>query len=418
MGRRKTRDGILAVDPFDVSTRPTPAQVAWAKWFVNITKDIDGRYHIRRIHYKILGESKPDGRRYENTNNDGALLGRASEYARYLGLVDFDRIVDHKNEGETVRTTYEPDTVPTDLEIGPAPLTCDEIEDMDDVISIWSSTEAIQFDVQMRQPYHLEIWIEKSTMNDILVPIAERYGATLMVASGQFSLTNAKDAFVRIKNLEKPIRIFYVRDFDPAGETMAKAVSRKLEWFVRTQKPQIDLKLIDVALTADQCVKYQLPRSPMDRKEKYKNNFEKKYGEGATELDSLEALHPGELAKIIIEAIDPYFEHELYQKVKRFQEDESRRYRQHKEDLITGVIEENEPRLRPLIERYNSFIAKANAIGSEIGEIIGAANMNYDFEPRFPEESNNVVEERTEHFLLDTTLSYELQLEKYQGMPK
>ena len=29
---------------------------------------------------------------------------------------------------------------------------------------------------RIRQRYHLEIWCEKSTMNDVLVPLCQRYG--------------------------------------------------------------------------------------------------------------------------------------------------------------------------------------------------------------------------------------------------
>jgi hypothetical protein len=39
------------------------------------------------------------------------------------------------------------------------------------------------------QRYHLEIWCEKSTMNDVLLPLARRYGATLQIGVGELSIT-------------------------------------------------------------------------------------------------------------------------------------------------------------------------------------------------------------------------------------
>jgi hypothetical protein len=39
--------------------------------------------------------------------------------------------------------------------------------------------------------------------------------------------------------------------------------------------------------------------------------FEDRYGQGAVELDAMEALHPGELARIIREAAEPYRDHSL-----------------------------------------------------------------------------------------------------------
>ena len=160
MGRKKTKQGILSIDPFDVSLRPTQAQLIWAKWFKEITQDISSdTYHIRRIHYRTLGKLKPNGKPYENTTNDGSLMARASEYARYLGLVDFDSIEDHKNEGETVRVVYDPDQVYIDLSVKPKPFTHPEIEDIVDVVAC-SDESCIEFGKFIRQPYHLEIWIE------------------------------------------------------------------------------------------------------------------------------------------------------------------------------------------------------------------------------------------------------------------
>jgi hypothetical protein len=171
MSRMKTRAGVLAIDPFEISTKPTPAQKAWAEWFVKITEGIpEGQtFHIRRIHYRTLGILKPDGTLYENTTNDAALLARASEYARYLELVDYGRIVDHKNEGVTVQTIYNPDVVEIDPTIRPKSLTIDEISNFNDLFNEGDGFYNFNFDTQSRQPYHLEMWVEKSTLNDVLI---------------------------------------------------------------------------------------------------------------------------------------------------------------------------------------------------------------------------------------------------------
>jgi hypothetical protein len=55
-------------------------------------------------------------------------------------------------------------------------------------------------------------------------------------------------------------------------------------------------------------VKYKLPRTPIKESERRAAKFEERYGEGATELDALEALHPGELRKIVEAEIDRYLE--------------------------------------------------------------------------------------------------------------
>jgi hypothetical protein len=410
VGRERTRFKILAIDPFDISASPTPAQTSWAEWFKEITKDVNPPYHIRRIHYRTLGKLKPDGLPYENTDNDGALLGKASEYARYLGLIDFDAIEDHKNEGQIVQVVYQPDEISTYLKMGARDLTIPTINDASDVIDDGGSA-IISFGVALRQPYHLEIWVEKSTMNDVLIPIAKEFGAVLMVAGGQFSLTNIADLFERIRHLNKPIRIFYLRDFDPAGQTMAKAVGRKIEWFVRKQQPELDLKLFDVALTYEQCLEYQLPRSPMDRKERYKGKFEEKFGEGATELDALEALRPGMLADIVKEALGAYFDEDLADDIKDLEESEQERFEEFKEGVIEDIINGNRGRLESLIAEYNNAITKANEVWWEIEGAISSVEDG-SFEPEYPEESSVKVEEEMES-VVDTNLSFEEQMERY-----
>jgi hypothetical protein len=49
-----------------------------------------------------------------------------------------------------------------------------------------------------------------------------------------------------------------------------------------------------------------LPRIPIKESDKRKGHFEARYGEGATELDALEAIHPGELARIVKERVEVY----------------------------------------------------------------------------------------------------------------
>jgi hypothetical protein len=412
MGRKRTRFKILSIDPFDISSNPTTAQTSWAEWFKEITTDVNPPYHIRRIHYRTLGKLKPDGNRYENTDNDGALLGKASEYARYLGLIPFDAIVDHKNEGQVVQVVYELDEISTYLKVGARDLTIPTIDDPEDVIDDGGDA-IISYGAAIRQPYHMEIFIEKSTMNDILIPIAKEYGTGLMVAGGQFSVTNIADLYKRIRGLDKPIRIFYLRDFDPAGQTMAKAVARKIEWFVRKQQPKIDLKLFDVALTHRQCLEYKLPRSPMDRKEVYKGRFEVKFGEGATELDALEALRPGALADIVKEALRPYFDEDLAEDIRDLEESEQDRFEGFREGVIADIVNCNRGRLEPLIAKYNDAVTKANEVWWEIERTISSVEDG-SFEPEYLEESSVEVEEEMES-VVDTTLSFEEQMERYNS---
>jgi hypothetical protein len=93
---------------------------------------------------------------------------------------------------------------------------------------------------------------------------------------------------------------------------MPVAVARKIEHrlYLRNLR-ELDIQVRPIALTLEQCQHYRLPRTPLKDTERRAAVFEDRYGEGATELDALEALHPGELHGIIEGEVGRYFDSDL-----------------------------------------------------------------------------------------------------------
>ena len=87
---------------------------------------------------------------------------------------------------------------------------------------------------------------------------------------------------------------------------MPVSFARKLEFFLRQFGGEYDVRLVPLALTVDQVAEYDLPKVPIKQSEKRREGFEARYGEGAVELDALEALRPGELRRIVESAIERY----------------------------------------------------------------------------------------------------------------
>src|SRR5438270_1797657 len=75
-------------------------------------------------------------------------------------------------------------------------------------------------------------------------------------------------------------------------QSMPVAVSRKIEYFVRTLGLDLDVRLFPVVLTLDQVQYYELPRTPIKETERRRGGLEDRYGQAAVEVDALEALHP------------------------------------------------------------------------------------------------------------------------------
>jgi hypothetical protein len=159
---------------------------------------------------------------------------------------------------------------------------------------------------RLAEPYAIELWCEKSTMNDVFEPLARRRNVTVITGLGELSHTHCVWHVQRVLAHRKRARIIYISDFDPSGDGMPVSVARKIEFLLRRDGHDLDIRLDPLVLTQQQVARYGLPRIPIKDADLRKSRFEQRFGEGATELDALEALHPGELARIVETAIDRY----------------------------------------------------------------------------------------------------------------
>jgi hypothetical protein len=260
--------------------------------------------HVRRIHYRIVSQPlpilMPDGRPYENTMLCSAKLATACRDARYLDLVDIDDFVDRQNRESAVNLT--------ELYGRGASL---EIEAFG-TIEMPSLPELVFSSPKVLQRYHLELVCEKSTVDEILLPLAQKYEVNANILKGEISLTRCNNIIARAKASGRPCRILYISDFDPAGQvSMPVACARKIEFLIWKKNLDLDIQLRPVVLTHEQCEEYELPRTPIKETERRAAGFEERFGEGATELDALEALHPGALREIIVAEIERYYDTEL-----------------------------------------------------------------------------------------------------------
>jgi hypothetical protein len=295
------------------------------EWFAGIWAE-HGRagVHLRRLHYRLVSQTdgktinRPDGGDYQNTEKDWKFLVNASLAARYLDLIDGDEFVDRRNDEPMLFATHLHTERNPDSEVS-----CEvsgdwadvDVPDMPTLPFLWvngldEQTDAIQ-------DYIVEIWIEKSTQNDWLVPLCERRGVNLVVGIGEQSEIRSRELAVRASEYKALVRIIYLSDFDPGGRSMPKAVARKVEFAIAKLDLDLDLQLIPLALTPEQCRDYGLPRTPIKETEARKNTFERIFGVGATELDALEALHPGELARLLEAEIDNFLDPNLKLRVGR-----------------------------------------------------------------------------------------------------
>lgn len=426
-------------DPFYVGT---DTDEAMAEWFAELWERFgySTGVHLRRVHYQLVSQENPqkhDGKRYENSVNDWQYLCNAGKLARYLGLVPVEAFVDRRNPEPYIHAIYSGDY--------------DRFVDWSSYVPQWNlprlprgidlplpnvRVEGYEYSLS-DQPYHLEVWVEKSTMNDAIDPVCRVYGVNLVTGLGEMSITAVRRLIQRVNDSDKPTRIFYVSDCDPAGYGMPTSVARKIEFMVGGGAGDLigsmisafmsdsgalateNIKLRPVVLTREQIREYALPRTPIKDSERRKDRFEQIHGEGAVELDALEALHPGVLARIVETEIlryrDTELENRLYDQHSEAQHELTQEFRRVVDPYLSET-KELQNRAREILARHKSFddeMVQLEKRAEQIRERITAAVNDIEVDLPGREEPDVEGDDGTE-WLYDSDREYIEQLMTYK----
>lgn len=420
-------------DPFGCCT---PAHVAHAKWFAELwRRHMPARGgHLRRLQYRLVVQPTPvptvGGAPYPNKTVCWSQLKTADKWARYLGLLDAD---DFEDKRPAVRRDY------MDLYEGPEPTA------LLNEPAYFSSVQPVELQLpelprwrlsgarKVPQRYILEIWVEKSDVEDVCVPLAMWYGMNYCGFNGQVGIKHCRELVGRARSRERPVRILYISDFDPQGESMPVAVAREIEFSLAERGLDLDIQVIPLALTKQQCVGLKLPRAPIKETDRGKGTFEERHGEGATELDALEALHPGVLSDLIETEVQHYYDPTLSDRVaeqNRALEDEIATLNQslvpgHEAELealraeLDEILEQLKPirkQLAPIAKEASEWRERAEALYQVIAEELREDEPDFS-SVEWPEPAEG---DKHPDLLFDSTRSYLDQIDRYkrhQGKP-
>jgi hypothetical protein len=169
-------------DPFYAGV---PFRLCNAEWVAKMWHKHINKHgaHIRRIHYLLSSTPRvmPNGRVFENNENCWRMLIGATRDARYLDLIPFDALVDMRND-QPMYFAFNPELDPDEGRRVAASVSGTSID-----FTSMGMPETPSFDISglgnnaVRQDYVVEVWIEKSTQNDWLIPLCQRRGANLVV---------------------------------------------------------------------------------------------------------------------------------------------------------------------------------------------------------------------------------------------
>lgn len=321
------RDVLFQSASKDPLNKGTDADHAKARWFADLWEDaVDNRgakaIHIRGLHYVIVQlehdveppTSSCGWERYANTRTCYGYLTEAGVCARVLGYVPMGGIADEKNTQQVV-TEY--DGHDTDARVSPrtdavTPTETPAVPTVDDFATVTYETvddyidetadrvagrvvDRIDFDVDVQQPYHVELWSEKALPGAVKRTARDAGVDAIVEGEGHLSYRVAHDFVERVEAARKPAVVFYLADFDPAGEAMPGAMASKVSWLDLAGSLTHRVTLSRLAVTREQVETYDLPREPVTTDtdaaayETMADDFQDRHDGGAVELSALEA---------------------------------------------------------------------------------------------------------------------------------
>jgi hypothetical protein len=321
---------VLAVqnDPFRLDT---PASHRDGEWLAITARELglgDRKIHLRGLHYMMIGRPKPDGTVYTNTDADWLWLSAGcGKAARFLRYIPFDQIVDQRNAAPVVRI-FERKVPWPYLSVG-IDVDIPAVDDIEPRIGVGDFIGV--------QPYKLVMIGEKSSLDDVLGPIAESYEADLYLPTGEISDTLIYQMAKIGAEDGRPMVVLYFADADPAGWQMPISVARKLQAFKAfgavpvpgkfahdghgdvvqavVDFGSLDFQVHRVALTPDQVREYGLPSTPLKDTERRGDAWQAAKGVEQTEIDALASLQPDLLRRIARDAIAPFRDASLDRRV-------------------------------------------------------------------------------------------------------
>jgi hypothetical protein len=163
---------------------------------------------------------------------------------------------------------------------------------------------------------YVEIWLEKDALSGVIDGVTSMYDVPLMVSRGYSSITFTYEAAEFIGDLDVPVFIYHLGDFDPSGVDAGKKIERDLREFA----PKAEIHFKRLAVNRDQILAWNLPTRPTKTTDSRAKNF----GDISVELD---AIPPDQLRQLVDDAIQRHLPPDQLKILKATEEDERRLFR-------------------------------------------------------------------------------------------
>jgi len=266
---------------------------------------------LRQLYYQFVARGL-----IENSERSYKNIGTLITKARMAGLISWEAIEDRNREHHDFWTQENPLRV------------------------IKSMPMHIRFDYWDRQPYYVEVWVEKEALGNVISRACQPLLVPHMSCKGYLSASEAWRAGQRFGdkiNRGHRCVLIHLGDHDPSGIDMTRDNDERLQIFTNSH----DVDVIRIALNKDQVDEFNPPPNPAKITDSRAKGYIKRFGRTSWELDALE---PQFMSDLITNHINNYIDQDLWAQVREQQrevEDSLRGVYQHwdviKENLDEGV---------------------------------------------------------------------------------
>lgn len=363
----------------------------------------------RRLHYFIVGLPEADrtlpGRNevliYQNNPKFWRLIKTQLTQGRIKGVIPFESIRDLRNrplaehpyaEELELRPVYSKEM---GFSFGKTELESKGPPTWDEVVTAHNAAYDIDTPRFVNRTHHPVIVIEKTPDDDWkLRQLGDTFGADIILATGNVSLTRTFEVCQRAKERDLPVVVLYFADLDPSGWDMSSSMLNN----VKKIYPHDDHKLIRVGLLPEQAQAYNLEPNEIEKEISQKQLDRFKEATGTTTFYEMDAMDEDLILKLI--------EKELVNWAGR---DKDREQFTKADELITDAINAINDQKHDLLADYEDdfeeYAEEITALQEEINEVMSPylermqeleerrEQLTDDIEDRLYEESEEAIEE-------------------------
>lgn len=221
---------------------------------------------LRQLYYQLVarGIIENNMRSYKNTGN---LINDA----RLAGLIDWTAIEDRTRSLKGLTHWSNPQEI------------------------IRSASCQYKKDLWKNQKYHLEVWVEKEALAEVVAKACRPFDVDYFCCRGyvsQSEMWSAAQRLVRETYCGKDCVIIHLGDHDPSGIDMSRDIEDRLQMFGNQDGgltfENHFLGLRRIALNMDQIETFNPPPNPAKLTDSRCKSYMDKYGDESWELDALE----------------------------------------------------------------------------------------------------------------------------------